>query len=119
MSVIGIRGATTAASNDREPILDATAELLRRLVESNQIEPSEIACVFFSATPDLDAEYPALAARERLKWSNVPLFGQREMAPPGALKRCIRILILWNSPKSQADAKFIYLRGAARLRDEK
>lgn len=118
MPVRGVRGATTASSNSRDAILNATTELLQEMVVANQIETGDIASVFFSTTPDLDAEYPALAARERLNWQAVPLFGQQEIMPPNSISKCIRILILWNSAKTAKQIKFIYLRGAAHLRTE-
>ena len=118
MPVRGVRGATTASENDRDAILDATAELLQDMVATNQIDTADIACVFFSMTPDLDDEYPATAARVRLDWRKVPLFGQREIAPPNSIPKCIRVLILWNTAKPADEIQFTYLRGAAHLRTE-
>ncbi|HEX6292251.1 MAG TPA: chorismate mutase [Herpetosiphonaceae bacterium] len=114
----GIRGATTCEANTPEAILQATRELLVLLVEANDINPEDIGSVIFSATPDLNAEFPALAARA-LGWHDVALICTHEMQVPKALPRCIRILIHWNTPKSQAEIKHVYIRGATALRPER
>jgi chorismate mutase len=111
----GVRGATTATANTREAICSATQELLRRLIEANEIPMEEIASAFFTVTDDLDAEYPALAARE-IGWVNVPLLCAREIAVPGGLDRCIRVLLHVNTKKTQEQIRHIYLREAAILR---
>lgn len=118
MPVRGVRGATTASENNRDAILDATAELLQEMVALNQIDKNDIASVFFSITPDLDAEYPATAARLRLDWHKVPLFGQCEIAPPSGISKCIRVLILWNTTKAADEIQFTYLRGTSHLRTD-
>lgn len=111
----GVRGATTATANTREAICSATQELLRRLIEANEIPMEEIASAFFTVTDDLDAEYPALAARE-MGWVYVPLLCAREIAVPGGLPRCIRVLLHVNTEKTQEQIRHIYLREAAILR---
>ncbi len=111
----GVRGATTATANTREAICSATQELLRRLIEANEIPMEEIASAFFTVTDDLDAEYPALAARE-IGWVYVPLLCAREIAVPGGLARCIRVLLHVNTEKTQEQIRHIYLREAAILR---
>src|SRR5262245_64369072 len=88
----GVRGATTATANTREAICSATQELLRRLIERNEIPLEEIASAVFTVTDDLDAEYPALAAGE-IGWVSVPLLCAREIAVPDGLARCIRVQI--------------------------
>ena len=115
MRLRGVRGATTATANTREAIGSATQELLRRLIEANEIPMEEIASAFFTVTDDLDAEYPALAARE-IGWVNVPLLCAREIAVPGGLARCIRVLLHVNTEKTQEQLRHIYLREAAILR---
>lgn len=114
----GIRGATTAETNTPEAILQATHELLTLLIEANSLDSEDIASVIFTTTPDLTAEFPALAARQ-LGWSNVALICGHEMSVPGALSQCIRVLIHWNTPKTQAEIKHIYIRGARHLRPER
>jgi chorismate mutase len=111
----GVRGATTATANTREAICSATQELLRRLVEANEIPIEEIGSAFFTVTDDLDAEYPALAARE-MGWVYVPLLCAREIAVPGGLARCIRVLLHVNTEKTQEQIRHVYLREAVILR---
>src|SRR5690554_2655155 len=98
----GVRGATTADANDRESILVATRQLFALMIRRNEIEPQDAASVIFTTTPDLNAEFPALAARQ-LGWLEVPLLCGHEIQVPGSLPRCIRILIHWNTKKSQSE----------------
>lgn len=111
----GIRGATVAASNTRTDILAATRELLQKMIETNQVEREAVACVFFTTTSDLDAEFPALAARQ-LGWSQEALVCSQELSVPGSLSRCIRILMLFNTDKKSDEIKHVYIRGAEVLR---
>lgn len=113
----GIRGATTVAANEREEILSATRELLALLIRRNEIEPKDVASAIFTTTPDLDAEFPALAARQ-LGWLDVPLLCGHEMTVPGGLPLCVRVLIHWNTKKSQDEIHHIYVRDAERLRPD-
>ena len=114
--VRGLRGATTADSNTRDDILEATSELLERLVEANDVNTDDIAAVTFSTTKDLNAEFPAVAARVHMGWSDVAIMCGHEMDVPGGQKRCIRVLILVNTDKSPQDLEMVYLRDAANLR---
>ncbi|HKD42215.1 MAG TPA: chorismate mutase [Myxococcaceae bacterium] len=113
----GIRGATTAAENTAASILEATAELLSRLTSANQIEIEDTAAIFFTATPDLDATFPARAARD-LGYVNVPLMCSQEIPVPEAPPRCIRVLMLVNTSKGIEEMVHVYLRGAASLRSD-
>jgi chorismate mutase len=115
MATRGIRGATTVEHNDRDEILTATRELLEVIVRLNGLRPEDIAYAWFSVTSDLDAEFPALAARE-LGWAEVPLMCGREIPVPGAMPRCIRVLIAWNTGKSQRDVRHAFLHRAKELR---
>jgi chorismate mutase len=115
MATRGIRGATTVERNDRDEILAATTELLNLIVQLNGLRSEDIAYVWFTATPDLDAEFPAFAARE-LGWTEVPLMCGREIPVPGALPFCIRVLISWNTSKSQREIKHVFLHRAKELR---
>ena len=117
MSCRGIRGATTVERNDREEILMATRQLLALLVRRNGIDRKDVASAIFSTTPDLDAEFPALAARQ-LGWLDVPMLCSHEIAVPGSLPRCIRVLVHWNTDVAQADIQHIYIRDAVRLRPD-
>jgi chorismate mutase len=114
----GIRGATTADANTSEAILTATRELLELLIEANDLNSEDISSAIFSTTPDLDADFPALAARQ-LGWHDVALMCGHEMAVPGALPMCIRVLIHWNTPKTQAEIHHVYIRGARNLRPDR
>lgn len=111
----GIRGATTVASNNREEILAATTELLQLLTERNDLHPDNIASVLFTATDDLDAEFPAVAARS-LGWVETALMCAREIPVPGSLRKCIRVLIHVNTTRSIAEIQHVYLREAISLR---
>ncbi|MGQ9585968.1 MAG: chorismate mutase [Anaerolineae bacterium] len=117
MTCRGVRGATTAKINEREAILSATQELLGAMVEANGIEPEDLAAVFFTCTSDLTAAFPAEAAR-RLGWCAIPLLDAQEVAVPGALVQCIRVLMLWNTERGQDQIHHVYLRGAKGLRPD-
>jgi chorismate mutase len=114
----GVRGATTADDDSREEILKATRQLLALMIRQNDIRPEDVASAVFSMTPDLDAEFPALAARQ-LGWFDVALMCVRELAVPGALPRCIRILLLWNTDKSAGEIVHVYIKEAAGLRPDR
>ncbi|MDE3112916.1 MAG: chorismate mutase [Chloroflexota bacterium] len=116
-AVRGVRGATTVAANDREEIVSATKDLLQRIVALNAMASEDVASVWFTATPDLDAEFPAAAARE-IGWTDVPLICSREIPVPGALGRCIRVLIHWNTGRSQREVRHVFLREARSLRPQ-
>jgi chorismate mutase len=115
MATRGIRGATTVERNDRDEILGATRELLEVLVRLNGLRPDDIAHVWFTVTPDVDAEFPAFAARE-IGWTEVPLMCGREIPVPGAIAGCIRVLIDWNTAKSQREVRHAFLHRAKELR---
>ena len=112
----GIRGATTADANTKQAILEATQELLEQLVAGNDLEKDSIAAAIFSTTRDLNAEFPAVAARTRLRWQDVALFNTHEMAVPDDAPSCIRVLLLVNTDKEPGELVNVYLRGAANLR---
>ncbi len=114
----GVRGATTTEDNTSASILRATRELLALLIRVNGIEPDDVASVWFTTTTDLNAEFPALAARQ-LNWMNVALMCGHEMAVPGAPARCVRVLIHWNTRKNADEIEHIYIRGAEKLRPDK
>jgi chorismate mutase len=116
--VRGVKGATTTNGATAEDVLSATAQLLSILIKENGIDQEDVAAVQFTTSPDLVAEFPAVAARERIGWNDVPLMCGHEMARPGALGQCIRILILWNTDKPQNEVKHAYLNEAAKLRPD-
>jgi chorismate mutase len=114
----GVRGATTAEANTRDAILDATREMLEQIVRANALEIDDIASAIFSTTADLTAEFPAVAARQ-LGWLDTALMCTHEMAVPGSLERCIRVLIHWNTTRQPHEIVHVYIRGAHRLRPER
>ncbi|HUP24172.1 MAG TPA: chorismate mutase [Thermoanaerobaculia bacterium] len=113
----GVRGATTVDTDSREAILLATGELLWLMVERNGIVPDDVASAIFTTTPDLAAEYPALAAR-KLGWHDVALLCGHEMHVPHGLERCIRVLLHWNTSRTAKEVEHIYIRGARNLRPD-
>lgn len=114
MRLYALRGATTVDANDREQILAATEELLREILERNALSTDEVVSCIFSMTEDLDAEFPAVAARE-LGFNAVPLLCTREIPVPGALPQVIRILMHFHADPAH-ETKHVYLREAAKLR---
>ena len=113
----GVRGATTADENSKDAILTATRQLLALMIRINGIEPEHVASAIFSLTRDLDAEFPALAARQ-LGWLDVPLLCTYEVDVPGSLRRCVRVLLHWNTDKPQSEIRHIYVKDAERLRPD-
>ena len=113
----GIRGATVADENTAEAIYKATRELLSKLIEANEIEEQDVAAAYFTMTPDLNACFPAAAARQ-LGWNQTALMGATEVDVPGSLDKCIRILILLNTDKMPSDLVNLYLNGTATLRSQ-
>jgi len=113
----GVRGATTVEANSPESILEATKELLTAMLKANELDVDYVASAFFTATPDLNAEFPAMAARE-MGWNHVALLCGHEMNKPGALPMTPRILLHVNTEKPARDIKHVYLRGARVLRPD-
>lgn len=111
----GIRGATTVERNDREEILTATTELLQLIIERNELQTEDVASAIFTMTEDLNAEFPALAARS-MGWTETALACMREIPVPGSLGKCIRVLLHVNTERSAAEIQHIYIRGAVNLR---
>jgi chorismate mutase len=114
----GVRGATTVTSNTAEAVLEAARELLLSLVEANGMEADDMASIHFTTTADLNATYPALAAR-RLGWYDVALLCSQEIDVPGGLPRCLRVLIHWNSRKRPHQIHHVYLHDAVSLRPDR
>ncbi len=113
----GIRGAVAVEENSATAILTATVTLLSEIVAANALVPGDVASVIFSVTPDLDAVYPARAART-MGWDHVPLLCLQEMAVPGSLPRCIRVLIHWNTGMMADAVHHVYLGAARSLRPD-
>jgi chorismate mutase len=113
----GIRGATTVQQNDKKALGTATRELLQKMVDVNAVDIDDVACILFTTTSDLNAAFPAAAARE-MGWTQVPLLCGHEMNVPGSLPGCLRVLVLFNTDKKNEELVHVYLRGAVVLRDE-
>jgi chorismate mutase len=115
MQIRGIRGATTVKVNDCQEILSATKELLSEIQKANSLKIEDVSSIIFTVTSDLNAEFPAVAARE-LGWEETPLLCSKEIDVPGSLPKCIRVLLHVNTDKKQKDLKHIYLKEAVNLR---
>ena len=116
MRLFALRGAVTVEHNDAEEILAATDELMRELMDRNELEPSALVSCLFTLTHDLDAEFPAKAAR-RMGLSAVPLMCAREVPVPGALPRVIRVLVHYYADEDHV-SRHVYLREARVLRTD-
>jgi len=113
---LGIRGATTAEENTKSSIVEATEELLREIVRANGIAEADIAAVFFTTTKDLNAEFPAVAARVRLGWEKTALMNSPELDVPDATASVVRVMLLVNTDRTKDELVHVYLRGARNLR---
>ena len=111
----GLRGATRADSNSPEDIYGATREMLQYLIGANGIEERDVAMAYFTVTPDLNAAFPAAAARQ-LGWTNTALMCATEIAVPDSLPSCVRVLILINTDKEPYELHNTYLKGPDVLR---
>jgi len=116
MRIQGIRGAITVDKNSEREIIDKTKELLKTIIDANDLDISNIISIIFTATKDLDAAYPAVAARE-LGMVETPLFCCQEMYVEGSLDKCIRVLIHVER-REDKKPKHIYLGRAVNLRPD-
>ena len=116
--VRGIRGATTVTENTEVAMAIAVNELLDELETYNLFQPDDLVCVIFTVTADLDAVFPAAAARKRPGWNYVPLIDLQQMDVKGSLPRCIRILIQVNTSLPQSAMIHRYLHQAQSLRPD-
>ncbi|MNR82353.1 Chorismate mutase AroH [compost metagenome] len=117
MRVRAIRGAITVEANTREAILSATRELVQAVVERNSLSLDDMVSALFTMTADLDAVFPAEAARE-LGWNQVPLLNAREIAVPGSLPMCVRLMLHTYTDLAPYQIQHVYLRDAVRLRPD-
>ncbi len=113
----GVRGATTVEHDTRDEVLKATRQLLALMIRQNGIDPADVCSAIFTTTSDLKSEFPALAARQ-LGWLDVPLLCTHEIDVPGSLRHCVRILLNWNTDKTQHEIVHVYIKEAARLRPD-
>jgi len=117
-SARSIRGATTSQNNTESDISEATIELIEKLISENEVSSENIVNVIFTLTHDLNASFPAKAARIKFKWDDVPMICTQEIPVPDSLKSCIRVMITFNTIKSQKEIRHAYLRGARALRPD-
>ena len=115
MTVRAIRGAIQVASTEREAILEATAELVTEVMSRNDLATDDVISVLFTATPDLTAEFPALAAR-KIGFHAVPLICASEIAVPGAMPRVVRLMAHVATDRPRSEIQHVYLGGALALR---
>ncbi|HEV2376875.1 MAG TPA: chorismate mutase [Streptosporangiaceae bacterium] len=115
MAVRAIRGAIQVDVNERAAVLDATTELVTEMMTRNGLVPDDVISVLFTTTPDLTAEFPALAAR-KLGFQDVPLLCASEIAVPGAMPRVVRLLMHLETDLPRSALQHVYLRGAVALR---
>ena len=115
MACRGIRGATIAEGNTKEAILSSTRELLEKVIAANDVRAEDVACAVFTTTRDLNAEFPAVAARQ-MGWEEVPLLCGHEMDVPDAMQRVVRIMVMVNTDKSPGSIVHVYLKEATKLR---
>jgi chorismate mutase len=112
-----LRGATTAEANEAGAIVEATTELLREMLRRNEVVPDDVVSMIFTSTSDLDAEFPASAAR-KIGMSHVPVLCAREIDVPGAVARCIRVLMHLQTGREPGALKHVYLADASQLRTD-
>lgn len=117
MKCRGIRGAITVKNNTKESIVAASKELVQRMIEVNSVDTDDIAGIWFTTTSDLNAEFPAVGARE-LGWSKTAMICGHEMNVPCSLPKCLRVLMLVNTEKKNDEIVYVYLKGAEALRAE-
>ena len=118
MPVRGIRGATTISKDTSEQVLKETKDLFLEIMKKNPtLETKDVSSVIFSATDDIQSQYPARAARE-LGWVDVPLLCVQEMHIEGSMRSVIRLLIHWNTDLQQASVHHVYLKDAQKLRPD-
>ncbi|HZZ49913.1 MAG TPA: chorismate mutase [Pseudonocardia sp.] len=117
MAVRAVRGATQVDNNDRDEILEATAELVAEVLHRNNLGHDDVVSILFTATPDLTAEFPAYAAR-KMGLTDVPLLCASEIAVPGAMPRVLRLMAHVDTERPRSEVRHVYLRGAVQLRTD-
>lgn len=117
MALRAVRGAISVDRDERDLVLAASAELVREVLERNQLTPDDLVSIVFTATPDLTSEFPAYAAR-LMGLVDVPLLCASEIAVPGAMPRVLRLLAHVETDLTRAQVRHVYLRAAAALRTD-
>lgn len=115
--VRAIRGAITVDDNTPQDILNSTNQILKEIVKANSLIEEDIISILFSTTKDLDATFPAVAARQ-LGWADTPLMCTHEIDVPGSLEKCVRVLMHVNTEASKKQISHVYLKGATALRPD-
>ena len=118
MKILAIRGATTVTSNNKDEILKESAKLIQTIISKNDLNNEDIISMYFTMTKDLDAVYPAVAVREILNITDIPMLNFEEKYIQGSLSKCIRVMMYINTEKTKADIKHIYLNNAKNLRKD-
>lgn len=114
----GVRGAITVSNNTESEIMNGTKELFIKIIESNDINPEEVASIFISTTDDITAAFPAKALRNLEGWTYVPVMCMREIPVPNSLENCIRVMLHLNTDKAQSEINHVYLKDAESLRPD-
>ena len=114
----GVRGATTVENNEAGEIIQRTKDLVLEMAAKNQIHPEDVSHAFISVTKDVDAAFPAKALREINGWKYVPVMCMQEIAVPNSLPKCIRIMMVVNTEKSQERIEHTFQREAVKLRPD-
>jgi chorismate mutase len=117
VAVRAVRGATQVDANERDAILEGTSELVQEVLRRNRLDPADLISIVFTATPDLNAEFPAYAAR-LLGLTDVPLLCTTEIAVRGSMPRVLRLLAHVETSLTRAEIRHVYLRGASALRTD-
>lgn len=117
MAVRAIRGAITVEKNDANDIINESRSLLNEIIMRNEVNQEDIASIIFTVTKDLNAAFPAVAARQ-IGLTDISLMCMQEIEVPGSLEKCIRILVHFNSDKTNKEIKHVYLGGAKILRPD-
>jgi chorismate mutase len=118
MECRAVRGATTVNTNTPQAIEEATIEMLQKIIRENRVRIKDIVSANFSVSVDLNAAFPATAARDKMGWINVPMLCSYEIDVPNSLRRCIRVMLTYNTRRPQHKIKHQYLREAALLRPD-
>ena len=118
MKILAIRGATTVTSNNKDEILKESAKLIQTIISKNDLNNEDIISIYFTMTKDLDAVYPAVAVREILNITDIPMLNFEEKYIQGSLSKCIRVMMYINTEKTKSDIKHVYLNEAKNLRKD-
>ncbi|MGP4060081.1 chorismate mutase [Halobacillus litoralis] len=114
----GVRGATTVENNEADEIVEKSVELLKDVIQSNQIQAESVVSVFFTVTQDINDTFPAKSLRKLEGWTYVPVMCMREIPVPGSLPNCIRVMVTVETDKQQKEIKHIYHYDAKQLRPD-